>query len=146
MAFVAVGLLLFTSVRPNGSFTGDVLLPSVIVAIGLGLSFVPLTIAAVAGVAEHETGLASGLINTAQQVGGALGLAILSTVANSKIDSIMSAAHGSPAARRGALADGFGTAFTVGAGFAIAGMILTLLFVPRIRAADISPEVAVAGA
>jgi len=129
MAFVAVGLLLFTSVRPNGSFTGDVLLPSVIVAIGLGLSFVPLTIAAVAGVAEHETGLASGLINTAQQVGGALGLAILSTVANSKIESVMRAAHGSPAARRGALAEGFGTAFTVGAGFAIVGVILTLLFV-----------------
>ncbi len=141
MAFVAVGLLLFTSVRPNGSFTGDVLLPSVIVAIGLGLSFVPLTIAAVAGVAEHETGLASGLINTAQQVGGALGLAILSTVANSKIESVMSAAHGSPAARRGALAEGFGTAFTVGAGFAIFGMILTLLFVKgtgRVDPADLA--------
>jgi EmrB/QacA subfamily drug resistance transporter len=140
MAFVAVGLVLFSSVRPNGSFTGDVLLPSVIVAIGLGLSFVPLTIAAVAGVAEHETGLASGLINTAQQVGGALGLAILSTVANSKIESLMRAAHGSPAARRGALADGFGTAFTVGAGFAIAGVILTLLFVKgtgRVDPADL---------
>ncbi|MGI8579231.1 MAG: DHA2 family efflux MFS transporter permease subunit [Solirubrobacteraceae bacterium] len=141
MTFVAVGLLLFTSVRPNGSFTGDVLLPSVIVAIGLGLSFVPLTIAAVAGVAEHETGLASGLINTAQQVGGALGLAILSTVANSKIESVMSAAHGSAAARRGALAEGFGTAFTVGAGFAIFGMILTLLFVKgtgRVDPADLA--------
>jgi len=62
----------------------DILGPSVLAAIGLGLSFVPVTIAAVTGTRPQEAGLASGLVNTAQQVGGALGLAILATIANSR--------------------------------------------------------------
>ena len=96
LVLVSVGLLLFTRVSAHGSFASDVLLPSVIVAFGLGFSFVPLTISAVAGVAGSESGLASGLINTAQQVGGALGLAILSTIAVSHTDgnTIAAQVHG----------------------------------------------------
>ena len=60
----------------GGSYVGDVLFPSMIVAVGLGFAFVPVTIAAVTGTRPDEAGLASGLINTSQQVGGALGLAI----------------------------------------------------------------------
>ena len=77
MVFVAGGLLWFSHIAVNGSFLGDILGPSLLAAIGLGLGFVTSTIAAVSGVKPHEQGLASGLINTSQQIGGALGLAVL---------------------------------------------------------------------
>ena len=85
LLFVAGGLFWFSRVPgTGGTFAANVLGPSLLAAIGLGLSFVPVTIAAVTGTRPHEAGLASGLVNTAQQVGGALGLAILATVANSR--------------------------------------------------------------
>src|SRR5205823_12983976 len=71
----AAGLLVFTDITVGGSYLGNVLLPSLLVAIGIGLAFVPVTIAAVAGVASREAGLASGLVNTSRLFGGALGLA-----------------------------------------------------------------------
>jgi EmrB/QacA subfamily drug resistance transporter len=89
---------------------------------GLGFAFVSMTVAAVAGVDGHEAGLASGLINTSQQVGGALGLAILAAIANSRTDTLL----GDGIARPQALTEGFGTAMTVGAGFAVAGALLAL--------------------
>lgn len=131
LVLVVAGLLLFSGVSVHGSFSGDVLVPSVIVAFGLGFAFVPLTITAVSGVKAAEAGLASGLINTAQQVGGALGLAILSTVATTRTDDVMTAAHGAHDALHGALTDGFQAAFAVGAGFAALGIVLALLLVPR---------------
>src|SRR3954464_13545007 len=85
MLFVAAGLLWFAQVSaPGGSYLGDVLFPSLLAAIGLGLSVVPVTIGAVSGVKPDDAGLASGLINTSQQVGGALGLAILAARANGR--------------------------------------------------------------
>src|SRR3954471_6591324 len=81
MALIAAGLFWFSQVSVGGGFLTDILGPSLLAAIGLGFAFVPQTIAAVAGVRDHEAGLASGLINTSQQVGGALGLAVLSAVA-----------------------------------------------------------------
>ncbi|HKG39234.1 MAG TPA: MFS transporter [Conexibacter sp.] len=129
LVFTTVGLLLFTQISPDGSYVGDVLVPSVIVAIGLGLSFVSLTITAVSGVSHGEAGLASGLLNTAQQIGGALGLAVLSSVATSKI----AGAH-DPAS----LTDGFQRAFAVGAGFAAIGVVLALVAVPRVRPQDMA--------
>ncbi len=131
LTFTTVGLVLFTQISPNGSFAGDVLLPSVIVAIGLGLSFVSLTITAVAGVSHDEAGLASGLLNTAQQVGGALGLAVLLSVA-------ISTTSDSGAQGRVALTEGFQAAFAVGAGFAALGVILALLVVPHVRPQDVA--------
>jgi hypothetical protein len=103
---------------PGGSYLGDVLFPSMLAAIGLGLAFVSVTIGAVAGTREQDAGLASGLINTSQQVGGALGLAILAAIANSVTDN-STAASGLVA-----LNDGFRTAFGVGAGFALTGALL----------------------
>ena len=79
-----------------------------------------MTVAAVAGVEPHEAGLASGLINTSQQVGGALGLAILAAVANSRTDSSSRRRSSMPVA----LTEGFQTALLVGAGFAVLGAIL----------------------
>jgi predicted MFS family arabinose efflux permease len=126
---VAGGLVWFAQVSPGGTYVGDVLFPSLLAAVGLGLVFVPLTVAAVAGVSAEESGLASGLINTSQQVGGALGLAILATIANSTTQDAMKAAGGNPKELPAALTEGFQDAFTVGAGFAILGAILTLILI-----------------
>jgi EmrB/QacA subfamily drug resistance transporter len=128
LIITAGGLIWFAQVSPDGNYLGDVLFPSLLAAIGLGLAFVSLTVAAVAGVEPHEAGLASGLINTSQQVGGALGLAILATVANGVSDDKLAVAQG-PQQVASALTDGFTAAFTVGAGFAIAGAILAMILV-----------------
>jgi EmrB/QacA subfamily drug resistance transporter len=125
LIITAAGLVWFGQVSPNGSYVGDVLFPSLLAAVGLGLAFVSMTVAAVSGVEPHEAGLASGLINTSQQIGGALGLAILATVANSRTDDL--ASSGSPV--NVALTEGFQNAFTVGAGIAIVGAILAIVLV-----------------
>jgi MFS family permease len=129
LAFIAAGLVWFSQVSVDGSFLGDVLPASLLAAVGLGFSFVPVTIAAVSGVSERDAGLASGLINTSQQVGGALGLAILATVANSRTDDVMAAGGGNPAELHNALTEGFQVAFLTGAGFAVLGLVLTLLLI-----------------
>jgi EmrB/QacA subfamily drug resistance transporter len=129
MVLVAIGLLMFSGVSADGSFASDVLPASLVAAAGLGFSFVPVTIAAVSGVRDDDAGLASGLINTSQQVGGALGLAVLSTIAISRTNDVMAAAHGARGALPGALTEGFQSAFTAGAGFAIVGVLVGLLLV-----------------
>ena len=126
LLFVAGGLFWFSKVPPTGAFAADVLGPSLLAAIGLGLSFVPVTIAAVTGTRPHEAGLASGLVNTAQQVGGALGLAILATVANTRTKDLLEGGGHAPAE---ALTKGFERAFLVGAGFALVGALLTLVMI-----------------
>jgi EmrB/QacA subfamily drug resistance transporter len=125
LVLTAAGLAWFSQVSPNGSYLGDILFPSLLAAVGLGFSFVPMTVAAVSGVEPHEAGLASGLINTSQQVGGALGLAILATIANSVTTNSLQAHHALPVA----LTDGFQTAFAVGAVFAVAGAVLAALLI-----------------
>jgi EmrB/QacA subfamily drug resistance transporter len=127
MLLVAAGLVWFAQVPgTGGSYAADVLGPSLLAAVGLGFSFVPVTIAAVSGTEPHEAGLASGLINTSQQVGGALGLAILATVANSRTQSLFHAGvHNASVA----LTKGFDRAFLVGAGFAILGAILATVLI-----------------
>jgi EmrB/QacA subfamily drug resistance transporter len=125
LILTAIGLVWFSQVSVGGSYVGDVLFPSLVAAVGLGFAFVPMTIAAVAGVSPEETGLASGLINTSQQVGGALGLAILASIANSRTDDLMTEAGGAASALPNALTEGFQIAFLVGAGFAVIGAILS---------------------
>jgi EmrB/QacA subfamily drug resistance transporter len=120
MGLIALGLLWFSRIPVDGSFAADILGPSLLAAVGLGFSFVPVTIAAVSGIEDREQGLASGLINTSQQIGGALGLAILAAVSI----SITGSSH-DPAV----LTEGFQSAFLVGAGFAILGLIATLLLI-----------------
>ena len=140
MLFIAAGLIWFGQVSVGGSYLGDVLFPSLLAAIGLGFSFVPVTIAAVSGVGEREAGLASGLINTSQQIGGALGLAVLATVANSRTDSVMQSAGGAPSDLPRALTEGFQAAFLTGAGFALLGAVLAALL---IRTSDSKAHVAI---
>jgi MFS family permease len=114
-----------------------VLLPSVVVAFGLGFSFVPLIIAATAGVTGRDAGLASGLINTSQQIGGALGLAVLSTIATSRITSHLAGLQHAPTPADVAQAsvNGYTAAFAVGAAFAFVGAIVAV-FVLRISVTE----------
>ena len=127
LLFVAAGLTWFSQISaPGGSYLGDVLFPSLLAAAGLGLSFVSVTIGAVTGTKEDEAGLASGLINTSQQIGGALGLAILATVANSRTSDVFAGGEQSSAI---ALTEGFQDAFLLGAVFAIVGAVLAATMV-----------------
>ncbi|HXS47600.1 MAG TPA: MFS transporter [Solirubrobacterales bacterium] len=126
MLFIVVGLTWFSQVSVGGGFTTDILGPSLFAAAGLGFAFVTTTIAAVSGVEEGEAGLASGLINTSQQIGGALGLAVLSTVATSRTDDVMSS--GSSSLVNG-LTEGFQSAFLGGAAIAALGFVLTLVLI-----------------
>ncbi|CAN5599374.1 DHA2 family efflux MFS transporter permease subunit [soil metagenome] len=129
MGLIAVGLAWFSQIPVDGSYVSDILGPSVLAAIGLGFSFVPTTIAAVSGIQERESGLASGLINTSQQIGGALGLAVLATLANSRTDDVLANAGGDPSQMNNALVEGFQTAFIGGVGFAVLGLVLTLVLI-----------------
>ena len=111
LALVAAGLGWFSQIWVDGGFTTDILGPSLLAAIGLGFAFVTTTIAAVSGIEDREQGLASGLINTSQQIGGALGLAILATLANTRTDNVLAESGGGPGAIPNALVEGFQTAF-----------------------------------
>jgi MFS family permease len=127
MTFLTAGLIFFTQVSVDGSYVSDLLPGFLLIGVGIGFSFVPITIAALAGVEPAEAGLASGLINTSQQVGGALGIAALSTIATSRTDDAVSAGTALPSA----LVDGFTGAFVAGAIIAGAGIIAALTLIRR---------------
>jgi EmrB/QacA subfamily drug resistance transporter len=129
MLFIAGALLWFSQVSVGGEFTTDILGPSLLAATGLGFAFVTTTIAAVSGVREQESGVASGLINTSQQIGGALGLAVLATIANSRTTDVMAGSGGDPAGLPHALNEGFQSAFLGGAAIAALGFVLTLVLI-----------------
>ncbi len=128
MTLQTVGLVLFTHLSANGTYVGDVLLPSVLIAIGIGFSFVPVTIAAVTGVASEEAGLASGLVNTSRFVGGAIGLAILAALATARTNGDVH--HG--LAAHAALTGGFELAFGIAAAFSAMGAVIALVGLPRV--------------
>jgi EmrB/QacA subfamily drug resistance transporter len=124
LALFAGGMVWFAQLPVDGSFLADILGPSLLVGLGLALTFVSLTIGAVAGVDEERYGLASGLINTSQQIGGAIGLAILTAVA----DNATKASH---ADGLGAIDDGFRAALLVAAGLAAVAFVAALVLAPR---------------
>jgi EmrB/QacA subfamily drug resistance transporter len=127
MLLIAAGLVWFSRVHtPGGSYLHDIFGPSLLAAVGLGFAFVPVTIAAMTGTAPNEAGLASGLINASTQIGGALGLAILATIANSRTKAVTLGGQHNPLI---ALTKGFDRAFLVGAGFAIVGAILAAVLI-----------------
>ncbi len=127
MGLLLAGLLYFTQVSVNGTYAGDLLPGFLLIGVGMGFSFVPISIAALAGVEGPEAGLASGLINTSQQIGGALGLAILATVATTRTDNQLAAGTAPPEA----LTNGFTLAFWVAAGFAVVSLVTTLVVLRR---------------
>ena len=127
MTFLTAGLIFFTQVSVGGSYVTDLLPGFLLIGVGIGFSFVPITIAALAGVEPAEAGLASGLINTSQQIGGALGIAALSTIATSRTDDAVSAGAAVPSA----LVDGFTDAFVAGAIIAGIGIVAALTLIRR---------------
>jgi MFS family permease len=127
MLLLGGGLIYFTQVSVDGSYVSDLLPGFLLIGVGLGFSFVPVSIAALAGVTGKDAGLASGLINTSQQIGGALGLAILTTIATTHTESLL--AEGEPAPN--ALTEGFSLAFWAGVGFAGLSLIATLVALKR---------------
>jgi EmrB/QacA subfamily drug resistance transporter len=126
MGFLAVGLLWFSQVSVGGGFLTDILGPSLLAAIGLGFAFVTSTIAAVSGVEQREQGLASGLINTSQWIGRALGLAVLSTIATTQTDDAIATGTSS---LPNALTDGYQAALLGGAVIAALGFVATLVLI-----------------
>jgi EmrB/QacA subfamily drug resistance transporter len=130
MISLTAGLALFARISPHGTYLSDVLVPSLLVAIGIGLAFVPATISAVAGVAPAEAGLASGLVNTSRLFGGALGLAILAAIATARTNSDL---HHVGVTAHGALTSGFQLAFVVSAVFALVGGVVALVGLPQVH-------------
>jgi MFS family permease len=127
MIALTAGLVYFTQVSVHGSYLGDLLPGFLLVAVGLGFSFVPISIAALAGIQPSEAGLASGLINTSQQIGGALGIAALSTIATTRTSTAI--AHGSSHAS--ALVTGFHGAFIAGSIIAAVGIAAAATLIRR---------------
>ena len=127
LALAAVGLLLFARVPVDGTYLVDVLPVMIILSVGIGVSFPPLIALAMASAPPQDAGLASGVVNTSAQVGGALGLAVLATVSASRSDSL--AAGGTAAAE--ALTSGYRLAFLIAAGLVVAAMVVALLVLER---------------
>jgi EmrB/QacA subfamily drug resistance transporter len=128
MLSATAGLALLTGVRPDGTYLAQVLPGGTLSAFGLGLGLVPATIVAVQGVPAAQSGLASGLLNTSRLVGGALGLAVLTTIATSHAHARL--ADGASAAL--AQTDGYQLAFVVGAALCLLGAIAAaVLLRPR---------------
>ncbi len=124
LVVLAVGLFWFSRISPTGSYLSDVLGPSILAGCGLGFTFVPVTIAAVTGTSGPQAGIASGLINASQQIGGALGVAILVSVSTSRI-----ADFGRAAGTHHALVAGYSRAFLIGCGFAVLAALLSAVVV-----------------
>ena len=125
MSMLTVGLVYFTQVSVGGSYWADLFPGFLILGVAIPFSFVPITIAALSGTKPEEAGLASGLINTSQQIGGALGIALLSTIAVSTTDNDVASGSTVPAA----LTAGFVNAFWAGAAIAFAGVLVSIFLV-----------------
>jgi EmrB/QacA subfamily drug resistance transporter len=133
MSVAAIGLVvLAATTKVDGSYLG-ILLGLLPMSIGMGCTFVPLTLVATTGIESEDAGLASGLFNTFQQVGGALGLAVLATLATDRTTNYLAdLGHApSPHDQASGLVEGFQLAFTVSAGLMVAGVILVAVLLRR---------------
>jgi EmrB/QacA subfamily drug resistance transporter len=133
MLIAAAGLYLMAGAAVDGSYVSDVLPAIVPMSVGMGLTFVPVTLIATTNVAAEDAGLASGLFNTSQQVGGALGLAVLSTLAADRTTSLLTDLGHKPTRPEAmqALVDGFDVAFTAAAILVVVSAFLLLIVVRR---------------
>jgi len=134
LALMTAGMVWYTQIPVHGGYAAHLLPGYLFVGVGIAFSYVPVTIAALAGVADREAGLASGLINTSQQIGGAIGVALASTVFTSHIGST-----GRPSLKT--LTDGYALAFWVLVGLAVAAFLANLALVRREELAE-SPATA----
>jgi len=107
MSLIGAGVIWATQVPVHGDFVGNLLGPFVVAGAGTAFAFIPISIAALAGVREHQAGLASGLLNTSQQLGGAIGIAIASSVAATHTQALLHSGHAVPDAFTGGFQDAF---------------------------------------
>ena len=133
MGMLTLGLLYFTQVSVDGSYWSDLFPGFLLLGVGIPFAFVPITIAALAGTKPQEAGLASGLINTSQQIGGAVGIALLSTIAVTTTEDAVADGTAMPVA----LTDGFVNAFWAGAAIAFVGVLVSVFLV---RGRDLRPS------
>ena len=131
MVLLTLGLLWFTQIDAHGSYATDLLPGYLLAGVGLGFAFVPDAIAALEGVTPEQAGIASGLINTSQQIGGALGVAILTTVAATRTENL------GPGSGLGGLTSGYRYGFAVAAGMAVIGVVASLV---TIRTGSLAPD------
>jgi EmrB/QacA subfamily drug resistance transporter len=134
MLVSAIGMLLLVRLPVDGTYVADVLPALIVTSLGMGAVFMPLTLIATTGLEDEDQGLASGLFNTSQQIGGALGLAILSTLAASKTTSAGGASDPE------ALVTGFHWAFAGGAAFVLAGLVTMVVLLRQRHVARIEAE------
>jgi len=127
MAMIGGGILWATQVPVHGTFWGSLAGPFIVVGLGTAFAFIPVSIAALAGVAEPEAGLASGLLNTTQQLGGAIGVAVASTIAATHATTLLHQG----AAPAAALTSGFQWAFWACGAIGLAAVPVTYLLVRR---------------
>jgi MFS family permease len=132
LLMAAAGLALFARAPVGGHFPADVLPSMVLLGFGAGIALNPILLAAMGDVQQSESGLASGIVNTSFMMGGALGLAILASIAASRSTHLLSAGH----SQLSALAGGYHTAFLVGALFAV---LASLVATTQLRAPALSP-------
>jgi EmrB/QacA subfamily drug resistance transporter len=127
MALMAGGIAFFTQISPGGSYVSDLLPGLLLIGIGMPFAFVSISIGALAGVPDREAGLASGINNTAFQIGGALGIAALSAIATTRTESLVADGTGAPQA----LIEGFQTALWAGIVVAVLGLLAAVTLIKR---------------
>ena len=135
LIMATAGMLLLTQLEPTSAYVSDILPALMVLSLGMGLVFVPISATALFGVGNHDAGVASAVLNTAQQIGGALGTAFLNTIAvtataNYFVDNMIDPADPANAgAMPVALTEGFTTAFTWSAGFMILGALIWVFMI-----------------
>jgi EmrB/QacA subfamily drug resistance transporter len=139
LLLVAGGLMLLARMPAAASYPAEILPVFLAIGLGMGLSFVPLQIAAQAGVPAERAGLAAGLVNTSQEVGGALGVAAAATFAFRRVASLTAAAHGDPRLVQAARTTVFHDGFAAGAVFAVIALLVSVILLPRMPKTDAPP-------
>ncbi len=136
LALVTAGLLQLARMPSDAPYLTRVLPVFLAIGLGMGLSFVPLQIAAQAGIPQHRAGLAAGLINTSQELGGALGVAVSASWAFRHVSQLTRLAHGDPNLIEAARSTVFHDGFAAGAVFALLALLVSLVLLPRVQHTD----------
>jgi hypothetical protein len=138
LSLLTAGALWYTQIDVDGSYPTDLLPGFLMVGVGIPFAFIPITIAGLAGVADREAGLASGLLNTTQQIGGAIGVAVISTVAFTHFETLAAEGNSPPVA----LTEGFQWGFWLTASIWATGLLAAAVLIRRmeIPAGDEAPS------